>query len=608
MLDEIVKQLREDGFDFVPVVDGAYHKFKSPFTGWYAGSKWNTGLIVTVQSWDESFKKVYKQFNENVNGELHEAEEFVKAKTQEAEKQKKASNEAAKLIAQEVWASSIEGNAERCPYLARKGLKSLFGARVDADSAATVKIPCVDSEGTIWGIQSIAPSGDKKFLKGQRKESTFFQIGEIHPNSTIIISEGFATAASIYQATKHPTITAWDAGNLKRVAEIFRKKYSNKILIAGDNDQSLTGQKAAENAAKAVNGLFIYPETVNKDWNDCLVEKGEEFLKTIINKKLETITNDRNKLQRITLKDLLTKPLPEYEWLVKDLLIKGGTSSLSGPPKSGKSTLSRKIALSVARGEEFFGRKARKGSVYYIAVEEKMHQVKEHFQLLKVSPDEDIELHCAYTPTNLAEQLRKVLSEKRFDLVVLDTLAKTTGISDLNDMVKVNEGLQPFHDIAKDFDTHILFVHHMNKGKEGGAESMAGSVAIRGAFDCNMLLEREGKKVVKRIFSSEQRYGEDFEAHVVEFDKGTKDPKLGLKAGQEKVASKLLEIVQLLREEGEDISSSALLRELGGNKNIFRAALKQGVKNNWIIETKSGKQKKTYRVTETAPAKEEDQF
>src|ERR1019366_7892022 len=65
----------------------------------------------------------------------------------------------------------------------------------------------------------------------------------------------------------------------------------------------------------------------------------------------------------------IERALAEPEWLVDDMLTRGDMSMLYGPSLSGKSFLATDIALSIARGVDFFDRKVIKGAVVYFAAE-----------------------------------------------------------------------------------------------------------------------------------------------------------------------------------------------------------------------------------------------
>src|SRR4051794_32468930 len=63
-------------------------------------------------------------------------------------------------------------------------------------------------------------------------------------------------------------------------------------------------------------------------------------------------------------------PLPMREFLVDDLLGAGDRFSLFGPPAAGKSNLAIQLAVCVALGRPFFGRKiVRSGAVLILAAE-----------------------------------------------------------------------------------------------------------------------------------------------------------------------------------------------------------------------------------------------
>ncbi|ABK99738.1 toprim domain-containing protein [Pelobacter propionicus] len=160
------------------------------------------------------------------------------------------------------WCADVWGKAEDAtndhPYLKAKGVKS-FGLKCFRGS---LLIPIQDIAGNIYGMQFIRPDGSKTFKTGTAKRGHFYSMGEGKGN-TLCIAEGYATAASIHQATGYPVLTAFDAGNLKPVAENVRAKVPQlNIIICADNDQWTEGNpgltKATE-AARAVGGLLAVP-------------------------------------------------------------------------------------------------------------------------------------------------------------------------------------------------------------------------------------------------------------------------------------------------------------------------------------------------------------
>lgn len=115
------------------------------------------------------------------------------------------------------------------------------------DKHRNIVIPAYDENGKIWANQTIYPDGNKRFTAGGKKEGNFHVVGGLeHLNSSdvIIIAEGYATAATLKEASNRPVVAAFDSGNLKTVAEKLHQKYPDKpIIIAGDDDVHRTLEK-----------------------------------------------------------------------------------------------------------------------------------------------------------------------------------------------------------------------------------------------------------------------------------------------------------------------------------------------------------------------------
>ena len=121
-------------------------------------------------------------------------------------------------------------------------------------------------------LQFIGDYGSKRMMKDGKAQGSCCFIGGSKPNGkTILICEGWATGASLYEATGHFTIVAFSAGNLKAVAMQSRKYNPDaEIIICGDNDPNGVGNKAAREAALAIGGKYVLPATPGQDWNDVI--------------------------------------------------------------------------------------------------------------------------------------------------------------------------------------------------------------------------------------------------------------------------------------------------------------------------------------------------
>ena len=150
--------------------------------------------------------------------------------------------------------------------------------------------------GKLWTLQTIGPDGTKLFRQGGRKRGCFYLLGKL--DGTIIIAEGFATAASIHEATALPVAVAFDAGNLQPVAEALRASFPDAdLLIAADDDHATEGNPGASkaaHAAKAVGGRTVLPRFADAscrgtDFNDLAQAEGPAAVKAQIEAALGTL-------------------------------------------------------------------------------------------------------------------------------------------------------------------------------------------------------------------------------------------------------------------------------------------------------------------------------
>ena len=163
--------------------------------------------------------------------------------------------------ARNIWREATPAPADHY-YLTAKGVKP-YGLRASGDE---LLVPMA-AGGEIVNLQRITPDGQKKFLPGGRVKGCYHAIGK--PGGVLCIAEGFATGASVHEATGHAVAVSFSAGNLREVSEALRAKFPEAhIVVCGDNDKSGTGQRAALEAARAVDGLVALPAQEATDFND----------------------------------------------------------------------------------------------------------------------------------------------------------------------------------------------------------------------------------------------------------------------------------------------------------------------------------------------------
>lgn len=206
----------------------------------------------------------------------------------EAEAAERAQAQAAAATrAREAWEKASPAGASA--YLERKQVQA-FGLRFAEGGA--VLVPMRDGAGRIHNLQRIAPAGRKLFEKGGRTAGLWHAIGEPTSARAGIVCEGFATGATLHQASGLFVAVAFSAHNLPKVAQALRALYPALPLIAaGDNDRETEatsgrnpGVESARKAARAVRGALILPEGLKEgtDFNDLARDRGLDAVREIV--------------------------------------------------------------------------------------------------------------------------------------------------------------------------------------------------------------------------------------------------------------------------------------------------------------------------------------
>ncbi|MDR2175577.1 MAG: toprim domain-containing protein, partial [Synergistaceae bacterium] len=214
--------------------------------------------------WTQEEKKKYFEEQERRRAERKKTEERARALAIERAAKK--------------WKCATEPDPQRPhPYIKAKGLSGTHGARV---LGKDLVIPCFNSRGEVVNVQTIDPSREtpKLFEANAPKKGTFF----VMPGDgrEVFVCEGFATGATIQEATGRTVVVAWDRGNLLPVAERMRNVYPGRLILAPDSDRGTTGNPGMAAAFEILETFgvpFIMPEfgekekvsgKVPSDWND----------------------------------------------------------------------------------------------------------------------------------------------------------------------------------------------------------------------------------------------------------------------------------------------------------------------------------------------------
>lgn len=527
------------------VPDGKRHRFPvdgdagSEQSGWYVfhGDRWPAGAF---GCWRGSLSIDKAQSTWTADKPMDDASpadedarrERISEMARIREEQQQEFYAEGRARAAEIWSSAYE--AESHPYLTAKGVQG-HSLRVERGALC---IPAYTIDGTMRGLQRIywvAKDGKfaKRFSEGTEKRGSFAHIpGE---EDRIIIGEGYATMATVREATGATCIVAWDCGNLTNVAKAWRERYrSATIIIAGDNDPNGTGQKHAKEAADAIGARCIIVDVSEvpgaTDFNDVASAKGIEE----VTRQFAMFGDYRINILECSY-DEYDSPAPEHEWLVQGILPLGALVVLAAAGGTGKGIATLDLGLQVAGAKPeptcidlcppmAFGNKiVRHGPVVLMYAEDckkELHRriqgagrprPKYPFHPVPVVDKGGVKPLFINSDSGIQEtdewrEWVRQIKAIRPVLVVIDPMSSFMAV-DINSKPEVGQQVQnKLAALASELNCSIIIAHHMNKSMITSSEEARNAIrgtsglvdGARGAYAMWPLLGRaEGR--AKRI-------------------------------------------------------------------------------------------------------------
>ena len=171
------------------------------------------------------------------------------------------------------------------PYFDRKRLMITAADGLRLDSYGDILCPVRLITGGIITTQTIPAQGKKRFYTGLPSKGGFHVFGTIEAGKDIYFSEGIATAKTISESIKKPTICVYGK-RFNSIAPLVAKAYPNSRLIyccdIPSDGEAITSEDNALKAIALVGGSLclpdfssipeiLRPEIKRSDYNDLLV-------------------------------------------------------------------------------------------------------------------------------------------------------------------------------------------------------------------------------------------------------------------------------------------------------------------------------------------------
>jgi putative DNA primase/helicase len=490
-------------------LDGKIHRFNSGTKGdkghdkpgWYIAFNdgvpagrfgcWRSGVELT---WQADIGRSL-----TVAEEMAQSRRMSEAKTQRDAEQKKSREVAANTV-DLIWSQAGVASLEH-PYLQRKGIAP-HGARITGDGR--LMLPLYDEDGVLSTLQYIDADGKKLYHPGGQTGGMFNILGVLDDADTLYIAEGFATAATIQEATGKPCAVAYSASNLVPVTGILKAAHPTlDICIVADNDLSGVGQNYAVQASAKFGVRMTIPPVLG-DAND-YVKAGNDLALLL---KPQTTTD-----YLIHADGFSEQPAP-ISWLVKHWIQDKALVMVHGPSGGGKTFVTLDWMLHIASGKaNWFGHKVRPGNMVYLAGEGhhglrsriaawKCHNNVTSLNMWISKSGVDLNTPAGYLKVVEAIRALKV----KPDVITVDTLHRFM-VGDENSAQDAKTMLDACAALMLEFGCTVILVHHTGVSEEAQHRAR-GSSAWRGALDIEIsVIPAKGDKSIEIV----QRKSKDAE-------------------------------------------------------------------------------------------------
>ena len=309
-------------------------------------------------------------------------------------------------------------------------------------------------------------------------------------------------------------------------------------------------------------------------------------------------SNGRAKVVLISSQKIVNHPEHNHtKWLVNGLIPRSALVVLVGSPGSYKTFFALAISNSVARGQDFIGRRVTKGRVAYIDKENPRVVLQERLELIGSSKNLHISPNWQNPAPPMLDNGDYSSLASRYQLIVYDSLRRfhTNNENAPQEMAPLMENLR---NLTKDGST-VLFLHHPAKSE---GSTYRGSTEILAAVDVAFLLEkkvssdRNGGPVplqlrcIKNRFTEEKNLQIEFgkNGNRLTFQDVTQQKELEREMSQRRQIKTVQTMISNLNNPNQTILVKRMRNKLTIGKNIALNLLTTGEGRYWEKKKKGG--------------------
>ena len=201
---------------------------------------------------------------------------------------------------------------------------------------------------------------------------------------------------------------------------------------------------------------------------------------------------------------LMNTPLEPIRFVV-DGLLAPGLHLLAGAAKVGKSWLALWLSLMVAKGEDVWNMKTRKGTTLYLCLEDSTIRIQNRlFEITEDAPDcVHFTIEASIINHGLEEQIENFIAEHPDTvLVIIDTLQMVRTVSYETSYANDYRELSALKKVADKHSVAILLIHHLRKETDTDTfNRISGTTALQGAVDSSFTMVESQRGSGKALLS-----------------------------------------------------------------------------------------------------------
>ena len=311
------------------------------------------------------------------------------------------------------------------------------------------------------------------------------------------------------KGTKKKKVKGKKIPNKEYDLEELYKKYEVKPLV----DREITDRSAYvyaiakalyEQGAKSSEVKYVVMSTDQDKWDSREIDKVLLRIKSKTKRRKKVSSSvkiSEDEVHIIGINDVQEGEHGE-EWLIEGLWEYDSVGLIVAPPKSYKSTLITNMAVAVASGKPFDGRKVIQGGVLILQGENSL--IAEKSRMMNIAGTTDLPIYYVQSSINLdnIEILKRTIIEHNIKMLVIDPLYLLFGSGNMNLQVDVTPKLRTLTELRKETGCSIILVHHTRKTDgttDLSTSDINGSGFFEGWYESLIMLQPPRRTVVRKV-------------------------------------------------------------------------------------------------------------